>query len=103
MHQTVADSQMSRRLSLHLCSNDTYEIAVCIVQFVWTVMDCGCGFIPLVLVGYGFVDFESPVDAQHAVEGLQATGILAQFARVGCSVCMCVRAYVCVCVCTISV
>ena len=31
--------------------------------------------------GYGFVDFESPVDAQHAVEGLQATGILAQFAR----------------------
>ena len=54
-------------------------------------------FNPLVLVGYGFVDFESPVDAQHAVEGLQATGILAQFARVGCSVCMCVRAYVCVC------
>ena len=44
MHQTVADSQMSRRLSLHLCSNDTYEIAVCIVQFVWTVMECGCGF-----------------------------------------------------------
>ena len=32
--------------------------------------------------GYGFVDFESPVDALKAVQSLQATGVLAQFAKV---------------------
>lgn len=32
--------------------------------------------------GYGFVDFESPADALKAVQALQASGVLAQFAKV---------------------
>lgn len=31
--------------------------------------------------GYGFVDFESPADALKAVQALQASGVLAQFAK----------------------
>lgn len=39
-------------------------------------------FIYYMCAGYGFVDFESPLDAMKAVHGLQAAGILAQFAKV---------------------
>jgi hypothetical protein len=35
------------------------------------------------LLGYGFVDFESPACAEGAVKGLQAKGIQAQMAKVG--------------------
>jgi RNA recognition motif-containing protein len=37
------------------------------------------------LLGYGFVDFESPVAAEAAVKALQAKGIQAQMAKVGIS------------------
>ena len=40
----------------------------------------------LLAVGYGFVDFQNAVDAQKAVQALQANGILAQFAKVDCVV-----------------
>ncbi len=32
-------------------------------------------------LGFGFVDFESPVDAQAAVVALQSEGVYAQFAK----------------------
>ena len=34
------------------------------------------------LLGYGFVDFENPADAQRAVMSLQSSGVLVQFAKV---------------------
>lgn len=37
---------------------------------------------PVFLLGYGFVDFESPFAAQRAVAALQSKGIQAQMARV---------------------
>ena len=41
-----------------------------------------CEFVfPDSMIGYGFVDFENPADAQNAVASLQAEGILAQFAK----------------------
>ena len=33
-------------------------------------------------LGYGFVDFESPLDAMKAVQSLQSSGVMAQFAKV---------------------
>ena len=33
-------------------------------------------------IGYGFVDFESPVAAENAVKNLQAQGVQAQMAKV---------------------
>lgn len=35
------------------------------------------------ILGYGFVDFESPACAEGAVKGLQSKGIQAQMAKVG--------------------
>lgn len=32
-------------------------------------------------IGYGFVDFDNPTDAQTAVMSLQADGVQAQFAK----------------------
>ena len=36
---------------------------------------------PTASSGYGFVDFENPLDAQKAVQALQAQGVVVQFAR----------------------
>jgi hypothetical protein len=37
------------------------------------------------VVGYGFVDFETPASAESAVKALQAKGVQAQMAKVGIS------------------
>lgn len=41
------------------------------------------GVIIFCVIGYGFVDFESPVAAEGAVKALVAKGIQAQMAKVG--------------------
>ena len=56
--------------------------------------------LPLDVLGYGFVDFESPADAAKAVHYLQRMGIMVQFAKLPLvSECVCV----CVCVCVPNV
>ncbi len=49
--------------------SNTIIIRLTLSAFIW-------------LIGYGFVDFQDPSDAQKAVQCLQSNGVQAQFAKV---------------------
>ena len=60
-------------------------VSVCVSVSVLSVCVCVCVCVYVcvcVTAGYGFVDFESPMDATKAVQSLQSIGVLAQFAKV---------------------
>ena len=70
--------QTSAKVSLCACDslmqlNDQYD------NEFWLTINLNEFFMK---IGYGFVDFESPVAAENAVKNLQAQGVQAQMAKV---------------------
>ncbi len=69
-------------ISVHFLKIRVLKFTLLIIQHINKYPLFSALLKPVFLLGYGFVDFESPFAAQRAVAALQSKGIQAQMARV---------------------